>query len=406
MMHIQQIEIDKVIPYHNNPRKDQAVDKVASSINEYGFQQPIVVDKNMIVIVGHTRLLASKKLGLTEVPVAIANLSEAQAKAYRIADNRLNEDSNWDLDLLNLEISDLIDQNFNIDTLGFDSAELDKILQNDNEYFTDEDEVPEAPEEPVAKIGDIYELGKHRLLCGDATDIETVKKLMDDNLSDLIITDPPYNVNYGGGRAQGSTPKGAVVKAHGEILNDKMSPEDFDIFIRSIFENYSKITKDLSSIYVFHPDSKTEAKITFEKFFGEFFKKSATLIWNKGHAGLGYADYRPSHEPILYGWKVGKGQHYWCGDKTKKTVLDFSKGSTQAYVHPTQKPVNLLEELIINSSKGQDIVTDFFGGSGSTMIACEKAGRRSFTMELDPKYVDVIIKRYENFTKIKAKKIN
>ena len=229
---------------------------------------------------------------------------------------------------------------------------------------------------------------------------------MDDNLSDLIITDPPYNVNYGGGRAQGSTPKGAVVKAHGEILNDKMSPEDFDIFIRSIFENYSKITKDLSSIYVFHPDSKTEAKITFEKFFGEFFKKSATLIWNKGHAGLGYADYRPSHEPILYGWKVGKGQHYWCGDKTKKTVLDFSKGSTQAYVHPTQKPVNLLEELIINSSKGQDIVTDFFGGSGSTMIACEKAGRRSFTMELDPKYVDVIIKRYENFTKIKAKKIN
>jgi len=405
-MNIQEIEIDKVIPYHNNPRKDQAVDKVASSINEYGFQQPIVVDKNMVVIVGHTRLLASKKLGLTKVPVFIADLSETKAKAYRIADNRLNEDSNWDMDLLSLEITDLLDQNFNIDTLGFDSAELDKILENDKEYFTDEDEVPEPPEEPTAKLGDIYELGSHRLMCGDATILETVHKLMDNNLADLILTDPPYNVNYGGGRARGSTPKGAVVKAHGEILNDKMSPEDFDKFIGSIFENYNKSTKELSSIYVFHPDTKTEAKITFERFFAEYFKKSATLIWNKGHAGLGYADYRPSHEPILYGWKEGKGSHYWCGDKTKKTVLDFSKGSTQAYVHPTQKPVNLLEELIINSTKGQDIILDFFGGSGSTLIASEKANRKCFMMELDPKYVDVIIKRFENFTKIKAKKIN
>ena len=405
-MNIQEIEIDKVIPYHNNPRKDQAVDKVASSINEYGFQQPIVVDKNMVVIVGHTRLLASKKLGLTKVPVFVADLSETKAKAYRIADNRLNEDSNWDMDLLSLEITDLLDQNFNIDTLGFDSAELDKILENDKEYFTDEDEVPEPPEEPTAKLGDIYELGSHRLMCGDATILETVNKLMDNNLADLILTDPPYNVNYGGGRARGSTPKGAVVKAHGEILNDKMSPEDFDKFISSIFENYNKSTKELSSIYVFHPDTKTEAKITFERFFAEYFKKSATLIWNKGHAGLGYADYRPSHEPILYGWKEGKGSHYWCGDKTKKTVLDFSKGSTQAYVHPTQKPVNLLEELIINSTKGQDIILDFFGGSGSTLIASEKANRKCFMMELDPKYVDVIIKRFENFTKIKAKKIN
>ena len=405
-MNIQEIEINKVIPYHNNPRKDQAVDKVASSINEYGFQQPIVVDKNMVVIVGHTRLLASKKLGLNKVPVFIADLSETKAKAYRIADNRLNEDSNWDMDLLSLEITDLLDQNFNIDTLGFDSAELDKILENDKEYFTDEDEVPEPPEEPTAKLGDIYELGSHRLMCGDATILETVHKLMDNNLADLILTDPPYNVNYGGGRARGSTPKGAVVKAHGEILNDKMSPEDFDKFISSVFENYNKSTKELSSIYVFHPDTKTEAKITFERFFAEYFKKSATLIWNKGHAGLGYADYRPSHEPILYGWKEGKGSHYWCGDKTKKTVLDYSKGSTQAYVHPTQKPVNLLEELIINSTKGQDIILDFFGGSGSTLIASEKANRKCYMMELDPKYVDVIIKRFENFTKIKAKKIN
>ena len=304
-MKIKNIDINKVIPYHNNPRKNQAVDKVASSINEYGFQQPIVVDKNMVLIVGHTRLLGAKKLGLKQVPIHIADLSEAKAKAYRIADNRLNEDSNWDFDLLDLEVKSLLEENYDIDLLGFDSAELDKFLKNDEEYLTDEDEVPEPPEKPKSEKGNIYQLGEHRLMCGDATNIEVVKKLLNGYVSDLIITDPPYNVNYGGGRAKGSTKKGAVVKAHGSILNDKMNSEEFDTFISTIFKNYSEVTKELASIYVFHPDSKTEAKITFETFFGQYFQKSATLIWNKGHAGLGYADYRPSHEPILYGWKYG-----------------------------------------------------------------------------------------------------
>ena len=405
-MKVETINIDKLIPYHNNPRKDQAIDKVASSINEYGFQQPIVVDKNMVLIVGHTRLLGAKKLGLKEVPVHIADLSEAKAKAYRIADNRLNEDSNWDLDLLDLEVKSLLEQNYNIDLLGFDSSEIDKFLKNDEEYLADEDEVPEPPKEPITKLGDIWQLDNHKVMCGDATDLIATTKLLGGNLADLIITDPPYNVHYGGGRAKGSTPIGARVKAHGEILNDNMSPEEFDKFISASFKNYNAMTKELASIYVFHPDSKTEAKITFEKFFSENFQKSATLIWNKGHAGLGYADYRPSHEPILYGWKVGKGKHYWCGDKTKKTILDYSKGNTQAYVHPTQKPVSLLEELIINSSKGQDIVLDFFGGSGSTLIANEKTNRICYMMELDPKYCDVIIKRWENFTGKKAKLLN
>lgn len=404
-MKINSIAIDKLIPYHNNPRKDQAVDKVASSINEYGFQQPIVVDKNMVVVVGHTRLMGAKKLGLKRVPTVIADLTETQAKAYRIADNRINEDSTWDMELLNLEIAGLSEVDFDLDLLGFDSSELDKLLINNEEYLTDEDEVPEPPKEPKSKLGDVYQLGEHRLMCGDSTNLDEVNGLMDSNLADLILTDPPYNVNYGGGRAKGSTQKGARVKAHGAILNDAMGVEEFESFIDKTLFNYNKISKELSSIYVFHPDSKTEAKITFEKFFGQHFKKSATLIWNKGHAGLGYADYRPSHEPILYGWKEGKGRHYWCGDKTKKTVLDYSKGSTQAYVHPTQKPVNLLEELILNSSKGQDIVVDFFGGSGSTLIACEKTNRKARLMELDPKYVDVIIQRWENFTGKKAKKI-
>ena len=193
-MKIQQIHIDKVIPYHNNPRKDQAVDKVASSINEYGFQQPIVVDKNMIVIVGHTRLLASKKLGLSKVPIVIADLTETQAKAYRIADNRINEDSNWDMELLSLEIAGLSDENFNLDLLGFDSSELDKFLENDEEYLTDEDEVPEPPKEPKAKLGDIYQLGEHRLMCGDSTKIDDVDKLMEGTYPDLIHTDPPYGM--------------------------------------------------------------------------------------------------------------------------------------------------------------------------------------------------------------------
>ena len=195
-MNIQEIEIEKLIPYHNNPRKDQAVDKVASSINEYGFQQPIVVDKNMVLIVGHTRLMGAKKLGLKKVPVTIANLSESKAKAYRIADNRLNEDSAWDFDLLDIEIKNLLNDDYNIDLLGFDSSELDKFLKNDEEYLTDEDEVPEPPKEPKSKIGDVYELGQHRLMCGDSIKFENLDILMNKKNANMVFTDPPYGVNY------------------------------------------------------------------------------------------------------------------------------------------------------------------------------------------------------------------
>ena len=195
-MNIQEIEIEKLIPYHNNPRKDQAIDKVASSINEYGFQQPIVVDKKMIVIVGHTRLLASKKLGLKKVPVFIADLSETKAKAYRIADNRLNEDSAWDLDLLNVEISDLLDDNYDLNLLGFDPKELDKIIVDDKEYFSDEDEIPEKVSDRGIKQGDIYQLGRHRLMCGDCTDEESVKKLLNNEEIEMSFIDPPYGLDY------------------------------------------------------------------------------------------------------------------------------------------------------------------------------------------------------------------
>ena len=395
--------ISEVIPYARNPRKNQAIDKVAASLKEFGFRQPIVVDKEMVIIAGHTRFAAAQKLGLKEVPVHIAdNMTPGQVKAYRIADNRVAQDSEWDLAMLNTEFTDLLDINFDLDVLGFDPKELEDLIV-DKEGLTEDDWTPPIPPEPQTKAGDLYILDKHKLLCGDATKTEDVSKLMGDNLADLIVTDPPYNVAYGGGRAALSSAPWARVKAHGAIMNDDMTPDEFNIFIDKCFDNYHKYLKDLASVYVFHGDSKTEAKITFETYFAKYFTKSCTLIWNKGSAGLGYSDYRPSHEPILYGWKKGKGSHYWCGDKTKKTVLDYSKGNTRDYVHPTQKPVGILTELIKNSSKGQDIVIDFFSGSGSTLISCEKLDRVFFGLEYDPKYCDVIIKRWEDFTGKKAK---
>lgn len=395
-MDIQEIDINKLIPYHNNPRKDQAVDKVASSINEYGFQQPIVVDKNMVVIVGHTRLMGAKKLGLDKVPTVIANLSETQAKAYRIADNRINEDSTWDIDLLNLEIAGLSDEDYNLDLLGFESDELDKFLINEEEYLTDEDEVPEPPKEPIAKLGDIYQLGDHRLMCGDSTNIDMLDKLMPDENADLVFTDPPYNVDYSG-RGKNNL---------GTIKNDNMEENEFYEFCRGFFSCLFAKMKPLSSIYVCHPDSQSAPKIAFEITFAEYFKKSSTIIWMKQSAGMGWQDYRVQHEPILYGWKEGKGKHYFIPDRSKTTIWKFNRDSQSSYIHPTQKPVELIEEALLNSSKGLDIVIDLFGGSGSTLIACEKNKRKARIMELDPKYVDVIIERWENFTGKKAKKIN
>tara|TARA_R100001460_G_scaffold103307_1_gene148409 strand:- start:1264 stop:2454 length:1191 start_codon:yes stop_codon:yes gene_type:complete len=395
-MKIQIIDIDKLIPYHNNPRKDQAVDKVASSINEYGFQQPIVVDKNMVLIVGHTRLLGAKKLGLKQVPVHIADLSEAKAKAYRIADNRLNEDSNWDFDLLDIEVKNLLEENYDIDLLGFDSSEIDKFLKNDEQYLTDEDEVPEPPKEPITKLGDIWILDNHRLMCGNSTNIEMVNKLMPQENADLVFTDPPYNVDYSG-RGKNKL---------GSIKNDNMKDEDFSNFCSDFFSCFYAKMKPLSSIYVCHPDSQSAPKIIFETIFAKYFKKSSTIIWMKQSAGMGWQDYRVQHEPILYGWKEGKGKHYFIPDRSKTTIWKFNRDSQASYVHPTQKPVSLSEEAILNSSKGLDIVLDLFGGSGSTLISCEKTNRKARLMELDPKYCDVIIKRWENFTGKKAKLLN
>ena len=392
-MKIEQRSVETLIPYINNSRKhsDSQVAQIAASIKEFGWTNPILVDGANGLIAGHGRLLAARKLGMKEIPVIeLAHLTENQKKALIIADNKLALNSEWDTELLTLELQDLLGEEYDLDLLGFDKDELDALLNviEGTDGLTDEDAVPELPKEPKTKLGDIYILGNHRLMCGDSTSIDDAEKLMGGLLADLVFTDPPYNVDYSGRGANNL----------GTIKNDNMSENDFEQFCRDIFTTYSAIMKPLACIYVCHPDSASAPKIAFEKTFAEQFKKSSTIIWMKQSAGMGWQDYRAQHEPILYGWKEGKGSHFNAGDRTKTTIWKIGRDAQSSYVHPTQKPVCLPEEAIMNSSKGSDCVVDLFGGSGSTLIACEKTGRVNRSMELDPKYCDVIVKRWEDFT--------
>jgi len=390
---IEQRPIEALIPYINNSRKhsDEQVAQIAASIKEFGWTNPILVDGTSGIIAGHGRLLAARKLGMDKVPVIeLAHLSDTQKKALIIADNKLALNADWDTELLQIELKELMADDFSLDLLGFDVKELDALLNaiEPTVGLTDEDAVPDVPDEPKTKPGDIYVLGNHRLMCGDSISIDAVEKLMDGQLADLVFTDPPYNVAYSG-RGENNL---------GTIKNDNMSDSQFEDFCRAFFGCYFAYMKPLACIYVCHPDSQSAPKLAFEKTFAEQFKKSSTIIWMKQSAGMGWQDYRAQHEPILYGWKEGKGKHFFVGDRTKTTVWKIGRDAQASYVHPTQKPVALPEEAINNSSKGMDIVLDLFGGSGSTLIAAEKTGRKARTMELDPKYCDVIVKRWEEFT--------
>jgi len=395
-MQIKEVEVTALIPYAKNSRThdDAQVAQIAASIKEFGWTNPILVDGDKGVIAGHGRLLAARKLGMSKVPtIELKDMTEAQKKAYVIADNKLALNAGWDTNFLSLELQELKDQDFDLTLLGFDDKELDALLAPETtEGLTDEDSVPDTPIEPKTKLGDIYILGNHRLMCGDSTSIDAVGSLMQEDLADLVFTDPPYNVAYSG-RGENNL---------GTIKNDDMSDSQFEDFCRGFFGCYFAYMKALACIYVCHPDSQSAPKLAFEKTFAEQFKKSSTIIWMKQSAGMGWQDYRAQHEPILYGWKEGKGKHFFCGDRTKTTVWKIGRDAQTSYVHPTQKPVALPEEAIINSSKGSDIVLDLFGGSGSTLIAAEKTGRKARLMELDPKYCDVIVKRWEDFTGKKA----
>lgn len=381
-MKIKNTDINTIKPYDKNPRNNaNSIDKVADSIAEFGFRQPIVVDEDMIVLAGHTRLLASKQLGLKKVPVHIAEgLTNAQKKAYRIMDNKSSEDSEWDKDLLNLEIKDLIEDNYDLNMTGFTLEQIDALsvlTESILEGETDEDSIPEPPVEPKSKLGDIYELGHHRLMCGDSISIDDVDKLMNGKKADMVFTDPPYNVAF-----NGRSGKFDVIK------NDDLEENEFNNFIDS-FLSILEILK-VETYYI----------CCNWAFYGVLqlkLKPKSCIVWAKNVFGLGKG-YRHQHEFILFNGHIKK-------EITNESDL-WSIAKDSKYKHPTQKPAELAKRAINNSSNEGNIVLDLFGGSGSTLIASEATARKCYMMELDPIYVDVIVKRWEDFTGKKAKLIN
>ena len=374
-MKIQDVAVNKLIPYAKNSRTHSAeqVAQIAASIKEFGFRNPILVD-GVGVIAGHGRLMAAQKLGLNQVPtIDCSDMSESQKKAYIIADNKLALNAGWDTAMLSIEMQELEDEGFDLTLLGFDDKELNALLQPEVvEGLIDEDAVPDTPIEPKTKLGDIYILGNHRLMCGDSTSIDAVDKLMESNKADMVFTDPPYGVNYKG------------------IAND--SKDGLEDLLRGAFANYFGHSKSGAAIYCFHSDRCADV---FHKVFREFFHFSSMIIWAKNSLTLSQTDYQSQHEPCLYGW-MNNGTHSWYSDRKQTSVWEFNKERFDK--HTTPKPVALVERAITNSSKSGDIVIDLFGGSGSTMIASEKLGRCARLMELDPKYCDVIVKRWEDFT--------
>lgn len=392
-MKVELIDIGRVIPYARNPRRNEAaIAKVAASIKEYGFRQPIVVDEEMVIIAGHTRLQAAQQLGLTKVPVHTATgLTATQVKAYRLADNRTAQEAEWDDELLGLELGELAEQGFDLDLTGFDGDELEKLLAEiDEGGLTDDDDVPEAPETPVSKPGDVWVLGKHRLICGDSTDAAVLDTLLDGQLVDMVFTDPPYNVNYGDTAKDKIRAKGGA-KAGRKIMNDNLGNE-FEAFLTDACANMLRVTK--GALYICMSSSELDTlQSAFRSSGGKW---STFIIWAKNTFTLGRSDYQRQYEPILYGWKEGN-DHYWCGARDQGDVWFFNKPQKND-LHPTMKPVELVCQAVKNSSKSKDIVLDSFGGSGSTLIACEKLGRYARLIELDPAYCDVIVKRWEEFT--------
>lgn len=387
------------MPYANNSRthSDEQVSQICASIKEFGFTNPIIIDDENTIIAGHGRVLAANKLKLKDVPcVQVTGWTDAQKKAYVIADNKLALNAGWDEELLSIELGALQELDFDLSLTGFSDDELgDLIGLEDEEGLTDEDAVPEAPEQPVAMEGDIWKLGEHRVMCGDSTDAGSVALLMDGQKADMVFTDPPYGMSYGGGRAEGrhSLDKktgGVKVKAHGMIKGDDLQGDALVNLVRESTLRLSENKKEGSPMYIcFTWRTYAEFEDAINQ-AGEEIK--ACIVWDKKSIGLGNSNYRPQHEFIFY---TG-GQ--WYGNKSQADVWQMSRGATGDYVHPTQKPVELIEGAINNSSKKGDIITDAFLGSGSTLIAAEKTNRKCYGMELDPKYVDVIIKRWQEYT--------
>lgn len=374
------VPIDKLVPYANNARthSPEQVNKLRASLREFGFINPIIIDKDFGIIAGHGRLLAAREEGYDEVPCVLADhLSEAQKKAYILADNRMAMDAGWDEELLRVEIEALQGVDFDIALTGFDEKELSKLFDDGKEAEDDDFDVDAELQKPtITKPGDVWTLGRHRLVCGDSTKPETYEVLMDGRKANLVVTDPPYNVNYEG--------------TAGKIKNDNMASEKFFDFLFDAFSNMEKVMADDASIYVFHADTEG---LNFRKAFDAAgFYLSGCCIWKKPSLVLGRSPYQWQHEPCLFGWKK-KGKHQWYSDRKQTTIWEFEKTKKNTD-HPTMKPIPLLAYAITNSSMSNTLVLDPFGGSGSTLIACEQTDRSCVTIELDEKFCDVIVKRY------------
>jgi len=384
---IEQRSVAKLIPYAANSRthSDAQVAQIAASIKEFGWTNPILIDGDNTIIAGHGRLLAARKLGMEEVPAIILDhLTKAQQRALVIADNQLALNAGWDMGMLKAEIEDLNLENFNLELLGFDDDFLDGLLETaPSGGNTDEDAVPEVPETPKTVLGDVWVLGNHRLMCGDSTSIDALEKLTEGNLVDMWLTDPPYNVAY-----EGKT-KDALT-----IQNDSMTDDSFRTFLRNAYVAADIVMKPGAVFYIWHADSEGYNFRGAAHDAG--WKVRQCLIWKKSTMVMGRQDYHWKHEPCLYGWKEGAA-HLWATDRKQTTILEFNKPSRNGE-HPTMKPVELFEYQMLNNTKGADLVLDSFGGSGTTIIAAEKHGRYGRLMELDPKYCDVIIKRWQDFS--------
>ncbi len=390
-MKIELWPLDRVIAYARNARtiSEAAVAKVAASIQEFGWRQPIVVDAQRVIIAGHTRLLAARKLGLTEVPVHVAdNLTPAQVKAYRLMDNRSHDETSWDFELLGPELLDLQNLGFgNLELTGFDGQEIADFLAGaaspGQDGQTPDDEAPALRDAAVAQPGELWRLGQHRLLCGDAMIMADVKRVLAGARADLVVIDPPYNVNYEG-----------ATKEKLKIQNDQMADAAFYQFLLKAYQNLAGVTKEGAGIYVFHAD--TEGANFRRAMVDSGWKMAQCCVWVKQTLVMGRQDYHWQHEPILYGWKPG-ASHRWFTDRKQTTVWNFDKPA-RSKEHPTMKPVDLISYPILNSSRNGDVVLDTFGGSGSTLIACAKHGREARLIEIDPRYVDVVIKRYQDWS--------
>jgi DNA modification methylase len=423
-MKIELRKTSAIIPYARNPRQnDGAVAAVAASIKEFNFRQPIVVDKDGVIICGHTRWKAAQQLGLEKVPVHVATeLTPAQVKAYRLADNKTAELAEWDLDLLPLEVADLKDMEFDLELLGFTGDELTELLAPAaNEGLTDPDDIPQPPDEATTQPGDLWMLGSHRLLCGDSGKAEDVDQLLNGNTIHLVNTDPPYNVKVeprsnnaiaaglssftGTTHHQGldvarhpSKAKGTTKKLRAKdrpLKNDFLSDEAFDQMLHAWFGNIVRVLAPGRGFYIWGGYANCANYPPVLKATGLYF--SQAVIWNKMHPVLTRKDFMGAHEWCFYGWREGAA-HQFFGPNNVPDLWSVKKVTPQSMIHLTEKPTELAVRAMTYSSRAGENVLDLFGGSGSTLIAAEQTGRQAFLMELDPLYCDVIVERWQNFT--------